>query len=130
MTKSERLVQKLKTNVQRTSIPGSIQSIPPQTYLANLADLDLRYVENIFAEADFNAFNGVDKDDTILIVSDGVVDNMGEATISQHVSAAYKDGLSPEALAKSIVASALVAGYSVKPDDTTCVVGYVCAKEK
>ena len=60
--------------------------------------------------------------------SDGVTDNLGDAYLGTLVAKAYNQNFSPEDLAQSIVAESLAAAYvsGGKPDDTTCVVAYVC----
>ena len=69
------------------------------------------------------------KGDTILILSDGVTDNICEGILHQQVSKAYTENCTPEHLARTIVSAALTAAYEAKPDDTTCAVGYVCTRE-
>ena len=71
----------------------------------------------------------VQKDDTVLVMSDGVFDNIGMQRIEQFVLDAWKDWVGPDALAERLVDASLAPNVP-KPDDTTCVVAYVMVDNK
>ena len=74
----------------------------------------------------------VQQNDTIVAFSDGVLDNVGQMSLENLVSDVYRtwhtERKTPEDLAEEIVAMSLTgAGMpGGKPDDITCVVGFVC----
>ena len=62
--------------------------------------------------------------DIVLVMSDGVYENLGMATIEQVAATMWSDDCGPDALAEELVNRALVP-WAPKPDDTTCVAAYV-----
>ena len=112
-------LRQLKTEVSYFA-PGS----PFQAHINKDNTMDLEYVERMFSHAKFGSYGGLSKDDTILLVSSGVVNSIGEATIAEAISKSYQERWAPDQLAQSVVASSLTSACS--PDDATCVVGYVC----
>ena len=64
-----------------------------------------------FRHADFNVVRDLHLHDTIIMCSDGVTDNIGDAYLGTLVAKAYSQNSSPEDLAQSIVAESLAAAY-------------------
>ena len=56
-------------------MPGDI---PPQTFLAHRSDLTIQHVANAFAQSYWNVLRNLQPGDTIVVVSDGVIDNIGD----------------------------------------------------
>ena len=102
------------------------QGIPPQAFLSSLASLTYKYINRIFEHSVYGRFTGLERGDTILVCSDGVIDNIGDVCVASLVKSAYDNKQSPDELCKHIVREALsAAAKGGKPDDTTCVAGYV-----
>jgi len=110
--------------------PNTSTDYIPQAYVEEERHLNLQYVDHVFAPADFQSVSGLMKGDTVLIVSGGVTNNVGEATIAQTVSTSYQQGWTPDALAQFIVSAAIAAAYNGQPDDFTCVIGVVCERSQ
>ena len=110
--------------------PNTSTDYIPQAYVEEERHLNLQYVDQVFAPADFQSVSGLMKGDTVLIVSGGVTNNVGEATIAQTVSTSYQQGWTPDALAQFIVSAAIAAAYNGQPDDFTCVIGVVCERSQ
>ena len=117
-----------------TSPSGRVGLVPAQAALLRLTDLSTKYVDHIFNEAVVKVID-IKRNDTVLIYSNGVLDNVGPAQLLKTVGDAY-DGWhterkDPDDLARDIVNLALTgAGMSGgKPDDTSVVVGYICSSE-
>ena len=117
-----------------TSPSGRVGLVPAQAALLRFADLSTKYVDHIFSQAVVRVID-IKRNDTILIYSDGVLDNVGPAQLLNTVGKAYHewntDRKEPDDLARDIVNLALTgAGTSGgKPDDTSIVVGYICETE-
>ena len=108
--------------------PQSNKGVPAQAAVYDKVIMDDMYIEGIFKHAKFQSVQ-IMEGDTVLVVSDGVADNVSQTTLSRFVESAYLNKESPDTLAAKIVAEALSSAYRVNgcPDDTTCAVGYVCA---
>ena len=103
-----------------------------EAFLQHPRQLTQAYIENTLKTAWFDKV-GVQTEDIVVLVSVGVLDNLGQAELLNIVAkahdmmrgGAFKD---PEALAEEVVAQATQNGnlrYG-KPGDMTCIVGYVC----
>ena len=100
---------------------------PAQTFLVNARDMNPSYVNSIFSVCDYGVV-ALEKHDTVVLCSDGVTDNLSEAMIAALVEKGYANNeITPEDLAKDIVAESLVMSYTRtgKKDDTTCAVAYI-----
>ena len=117
-----------------TSPDGRVGQVPAQAGLLRFADLSTKYVDHIFSQAIVNTID-IKRNDTILVYSDGVLDNVGPAQLLKTVGNAYHawntERKEPEDLARDIVNLSLTgAGMSGgKPDDISIVVGYICETE-
>lgn len=91
------------------------------------ADMTHHYVEGIFKHAQYSRFSNLMKHDIVLVISDGVLDNLGEARLEILVGKAYQDHMAPLVLSQAIVSEAMAVAYesSGKPDDTTCAAAYL-----
>ena len=96
-------------------------------FLPDATSQSFAYVENVFRQSKFGTIKDLRVNDTIIMASDGVTDNIGNAFLASLVSKAYKEFMSPQDLADEIVAEALTAAHQPrgKPDDTTVVVAYL-----
>jgi serine/threonine protein phosphatase PrpC len=103
------------------------QGIPPQACSYDFSDKTITYIEKVFHHCQFGSLKKMQENDTVLIVSDGVTDNLGDAVLAGLVSKAYDNQMSPQDLADAIVAESLTAAYKTggKPDDTTATVAYL-----
>ena len=85
------------------------------------------YANQVFKDAGYTSTK-VRPNDTVIVYSDGVYDNLGQAEILNIIGDAYNawahERRSPGDVAAQIVKAALRS--STKPDDTTCVVAYIC----
>ena len=117
-----------QTRVVRIDQGGPL-ACPAQAGLYQASDMSRSYVEQIFKPCEYGVIANIRLHDTIVMVSDGVIDNVGHGKIQSLVSDAYANWqTSPEDLAKDIVGVSLAGAHrrNGKPDDTTCVVAYVC----
>ena len=89
------------------------------------------YAERVFRDAEYDVLS-VKANDTIIVTSDGVIDNTTQGQIHACVSKVYEKWhsghpTSPTELAQQLV-DASISGAprpGGKPDDTTCTVAYV-----
>lgn len=89
--------------------------------------MSYQYVERVFADCRYGKVPDLKHGDTVLVMSDGVTDNIGSAYLRTLVSKAYTQHLAPKDLCEEIVADAIsnASRPGGKPDDTTCVAGYI-----
>jgi serine/threonine protein phosphatase PrpC len=107
---------------------GNIVQMPMQAYCSEIKLLTVDYAKNVFKHCGFNMLPFVlEKNDTLVVCSDGVHDNLTDNQLATIVSDAYVAYSSPTTLAENIVNAAIEKASTPggKPDDITAVVGYV-----
>lgn len=117
----------MRTPVVRNTSVGSVP-VPPQVCLYQASAMSVTHVETVFKQAVTGSLSDIRPHDTIVLVSDGVGDNIGSGKVMSLVSEMYETWQSqrtfPDDLAKDIVGASIASAHRQggKPDDTTCVV--------
>ena len=102
--------------------------MPMQAFCNDVKEMTVEYAAKVFENCDYGTIpTNLEKDDTIIVCSDGVHDNLSPVQLGNLATEAYKWNEKPEVAAEKIVKKAIENASlpGGKPDDVTAVVAYV-----
>ena len=110
---------------------NGVVKCPYQAFLDSPLGMTPDYAKNVMAKCTTGVVQEtLQPNDTIIVASDGVFDNINTFMLQSAITQGYAQNLNPQSLAENLVKQAMD-GASLpggKPDDIIAAVGYVVRK--